>query len=208
MTSQQSSATPDRELVLRLQQDPSNHQAFEALYDRLSEEFNRSSYLAGFSKDDQEDIISDFWRKVWQKLPEFQYQSGPAFRGWLTTILKNTCIDHHRRQKRLQERLPMSIYQEVQGEDSGIVELIDLIPSNLGEDLTDRAQRELILEVAQECLNNKDQLELLRCRLMKEPLPAGRDANWINSNWHRLQKSIIEAFKNRRYLENAENEDP
>jgi RNA polymerase sigma-70 factor (ECF subfamily) len=52
----------------------------------------------GLPEADAADLVQDVLVVLVQKLPEFQYQPGRSFRGWLRTVLMNKWRDRPRRQ--------------------------------------------------------------------------------------------------------------
>ena len=47
----------------------------------------------GLQEHDAADLVQDVLVVLIQKLPEFQYQPGKSFRGWLRTVLQNKWRD-------------------------------------------------------------------------------------------------------------------
>ncbi len=52
----------------------------------------------GLSSDDAADLVQDVFVTLVEKLPEFRYDAGQTFRGWLRTVLQNKWRDRLRRQ--------------------------------------------------------------------------------------------------------------
>jgi DNA-directed RNA polymerase specialized sigma24 family protein len=154
--------------------------------------------LRKLDPDTAREVIGETWIRVLEAGPTFEYRGDAAFWGWLSTILKSVIADRLKRQgciKRTAQRTAISIHQEISSADGATCELIEAISSDFDKDLTDRAQRELVLEVGEQCLSNS-QLELLWCRMSNEPF-EGRSKSWIDTNWHRLKKKLIKAFQER-----------
>jgi|SRR5579875_2471285 RNA polymerase sigma-70 factor (ECF subfamily) len=53
----------------------------------------------GLEGQDAEDLVQDIFTLLVQKLPEFRYDSGKRFRGWLWTIALNCCRERLRRKQ-------------------------------------------------------------------------------------------------------------
>lgn len=46
---------------------------------------------------DAADLLQQVFVVLYRKLPEFRYRENGSFRGWLQTVVRNKCHDHHRR---------------------------------------------------------------------------------------------------------------
>ena len=55
---------------------------------------------------DAEEVASDVFIKVWQKLSKWDTEQG-SFQAWLNTVARNTIIDAIRKRDRIRER-PLS----------------------------------------------------------------------------------------------------
>jgi RNA polymerase sigma-70 factor (ECF subfamily) len=51
----------------------------------------------GLAEADAADLVQEVFTILVQKLPEFRYDPGKGFRGWLWTVLRNKWRDHVRR---------------------------------------------------------------------------------------------------------------
>lgn len=145
--------------------------------------------------DDAEDIAMDVYRKLWQAVVrgKFRYRGEKAFRAWLFTTLHHTIIDYWKRESRLRNLLVhISLNDDAEG-----AEVEEFIPCNLGADLMDQAMRELVIEVAEECLSNERQIDLVRRRMLGWPLPTEWTSKWVNTNWKRATEKLKAEFKNR-----------
>jgi RNA polymerase sigma-70 factor (ECF subfamily) len=69
-------------------------QRFVALYTPLLFHWARR---VGLSTQDASDLVQDVLLLLVRKLPEFQYQPGKRFRGWLWTVLVNKFRENRRR---------------------------------------------------------------------------------------------------------------
>ena len=52
------------------------------------------------NKEDSEDVIQDTLIKVFRNLDKYDERKGSSFEGWVHSIIKNTAIDHIRKEKR------------------------------------------------------------------------------------------------------------
>ena len=53
---------------------------------------------------DAEEIVQKVLLKLWDKLPDFEYNKGDRFRGWLCMVTGNTVRDFFRSSKRAEDR--------------------------------------------------------------------------------------------------------
>src|SRR6186713_2784918 len=51
----------------------------------------------GLKEQDTADVVQDVYSILLLKLPQFHYQNGGSFRGWLKTVMHNKCREHYRR---------------------------------------------------------------------------------------------------------------
>jgi RNA polymerase sigma-70 factor (ECF subfamily) len=51
----------------------------------------------GLQESDATDLVQDVFTHLLQKLPEFQYDAGKSFRGWLHTVVRNLWRNKNRR---------------------------------------------------------------------------------------------------------------
>jgi RNA polymerase sigma factor (sigma-70 family) len=58
----------------------------------------------GLNHHDGEEVVQKVLLKLWEKLPDFQYEKGSRFRGWLCTVTGNMVKDYHRSDKRAEDR--------------------------------------------------------------------------------------------------------
>ncbi len=82
---------------------PDQHQAwdrFVALYTPLLYQWARR---VGLPEQDAGDLVQDVLLLLVRKLPEFTYQPGGRFRGWLWTVLLNKYRENRRRRDRRSE---------------------------------------------------------------------------------------------------------
>jgi RNA polymerase sigma-70 factor (ECF subfamily) len=91
-------STTSISLLARLRH-PGDEQAwrrFVALYTPLLYHWAKTSGLRG---GDAEDLVQDVFTVLIGKLPQFEYDRGQSFRGWLRTIAVNRCRDRFRRRQ-------------------------------------------------------------------------------------------------------------
>lgn len=91
--------TTSESLLFRLQQredsaDESAWQQFVHIYTPLIFYWARKT---GMAQSDASDLVQDVLTLVFQKLPEFKYDAGRSFRGWLRTVTLNKYREIHRR---------------------------------------------------------------------------------------------------------------
>ncbi len=88
--------TTSASLLQRLRQ-PSATEAWERfvrLYTPLLFHWARRQ---GLQETDAADLVQDVLLMLFRKLPDFQYQPGRSFRGWMRTVLLNIWRDRPRR---------------------------------------------------------------------------------------------------------------
>lgn len=78
---------------IRLVSDTEAWEQFVLLYTQLLMYWGRR---LGFQDDDAADLVQDVLLVLVKKLPEFHYQPGGSFRGWMRTILMNLWRDRRR----------------------------------------------------------------------------------------------------------------
>ena len=179
------SAMPDEELIFRLQQNPKNPVLFTELYVRWNDILrDKSNPLKSLSIDDQEDVLSEFWlKKMWidQTITKFEDRDRGSFRSWLLIVFNHYCCDYQRKLiNSLQKLSAISLNEELTSEGCSVLEFKEI----------ETIQIELLLEIGRAILNQK-QLELLKRRLYKEPLPPDWKRSWIDTNWHRIKHKMI-----------------
>src|SRR6478736_6086585 len=107
------SSADDAALVRKAQKGDMT--AFEELVARHRDKIYARAYSMVRNEEEAIDLSQEAWVKGWQRLAQFQGESG--FGTWMTRIVINLCLDHLRRQKRQRTE---SI--EAMDEDSGGVE--------------------------------------------------------------------------------------
>ena len=91
--------TTSESLLFRLQQensapDETAWQQFVSIYTPLIFFWARK---AGLGQSDASDLVQDVLTQVFQKLPDFKYDSSRSFRGWLRTVTLNKYREIYRR---------------------------------------------------------------------------------------------------------------
>src|SRR5687768_247074 len=89
-------STTSISLLARLRQpgDEQAWQRFVSLYTPLLYHWAKTTGLRG---SEAEDLVQDVFALLVSKLPQFEYDRGQSFRGWLRTIVVNRCRDSFRR---------------------------------------------------------------------------------------------------------------
>jgi len=80
-------------LVSRAKTDP---EAFSELYDIYFPKIFRYVSWRADNKADTEDIVSDVFVKVLDKIETFKWQKDAAFSSWIFRIAHNTLVDYYR----------------------------------------------------------------------------------------------------------------
>jgi len=113
MTAQDHSSADDQALVRKAQRG--DMVAFEELVARHRDKIYARAYSMMRNEEEAIDLTQEAWVKGWQRLRQFQGESG--FGTWMTRIVINLCLDQLRKQKRQRTE---SI--EAMDEESGGVE--------------------------------------------------------------------------------------
>jgi len=79
---------------VRQRDDQAAWERFVALYAPL---LFRWALRAGLAEQDAADLVQDVLVLLMQELPEFEYDAGRNFRGWLKTVTINKCRERQRR---------------------------------------------------------------------------------------------------------------
>src|SRR3954470_8248191 len=95
-TQQDYTALPDEKLVRLAQRGDTR--AFEELVARHRDKIYARAYSMMRNEEDAVDLSQEAWVKGWQRLSQFQGESG--FATWMTRIVINLCLDQLRKQKR------------------------------------------------------------------------------------------------------------
>ncbi len=138
--------TSELKLISHSQQG--DQEAFAHLYDAYLERIYRYVYFRVADDELAEDITSQVFLKVWEKLDTYQAGQSP-FIAWLYRIAHNTVIDYYRTKK---VSIPLDAANPVElSQDDEIDEKLDMqtISQQLREamqELTDEQQQVLILK--------------------------------------------------------------
>jgi RNA polymerase sigma-70 factor (ECF subfamily) len=96
MTDKTYSGADDKELVRQAQRGDTA--AFEELVSRYRDKVYARAYSMMRNEDEAVDLSQEAWIKAWQRLAQFQGESG--FGTWMTRIVINLCLDQLRKQNR------------------------------------------------------------------------------------------------------------
>src|SRR5262245_40322296 len=88
--------TTSTSLLQRLRQ-PSDGDAWDRLVRLYTPLLLYWARRLGLQESDAADLVQDVLTVLVQKLPEFQYQPGKSFRGWMRTVLMNKWRDRAQR---------------------------------------------------------------------------------------------------------------
>jgi RNA polymerase sigma-70 factor (ECF subfamily) len=78
--------------------------AFDAIYDRFADALFRYLYMRCTDTMLAEELTSDLWVRVVERLPAFRFPGGDpeaAFAGWLYRIARNLVINNYRRKRNM-----------------------------------------------------------------------------------------------------------
>jgi RNA polymerase sigma-70 factor, ECF subfamily len=87
--------------------------AFEELVARHRDKIYARAYSMVRNEDDATDLSQEAWVKAWQRLKQFHGDS--SFATWITRIVINLCLDHLRKQKRMQAQSVEELAEESGG---------------------------------------------------------------------------------------------
>lgn len=110
--------------------------------------------------DDAYDLSQESFIKVWRSLGDYQFQS--SFSTWLYRLVRNTCIDHLRRQKRQK-----TVSLTVQSDEEEPEELLIPDLSPLPQDVVEEHERQTVIADAIARLPD-DYREILQLRAGQE----------------------------------------
>jgi RNA polymerase sigma-70 factor (ECF subfamily) len=112
----------DSELVKAAQ--GGDTEAFEALVARHRDKLYARAFSLVRKEDEAVDVSQQAWIKIWQRLNQFQGESG--FATWATRIVINVGLDQLRKQK----RLPDESIEEMELESGGVERQLPVITPN------------------------------------------------------------------------------
>ena len=90
--------TREAELIERSQRG--DEQAFGELYEIWADKVYRFVYFKTKLVPVAEDITSEIFLKVWQKIHQYRPQAGAKFSTWLYTVARNAVVDYYRLSRR------------------------------------------------------------------------------------------------------------
>jgi len=186
----------NQELIMYFQQEPAlSTQAFAVLYERFLP-FIQKKRPPDTCEDDWEDIVSEFWIRVWNKLSTFEYRNESKLRGWLCKVLKSVAGTYWRKESRLRLK-QLSLDRETTSSDGSTTTIGESLSCSceLFDDPEDWEQRECVKVAARQCLSNEEQVMLFEARMDNIPDQLARPDNWKNVYWHRGKKKVIETCR-------------
>lgn len=147
----------------------------------------------GVDPDDAEDIVSivleDFRQSIEKK--EFIFKSERSTMNYLSQKTKWRIKDYHREEKRKKNKLIPWQRERIDGQ---IHDVEDYVSDENVRDSMDSEQRAYVVEIAELCHKdrqiNEQQLELVRWRMLGEPLAEEWSQSKRDTNWNRI-KTII-----------------
>ncbi len=122
MTDNERSSSDDLALVRAAQRG--DMAAFEELVARHRDKIYARAYAMMRNEDEAIDLSQEAWIKGWQRLTQFQGESG--FGTWMTRIVINLCLDQLRKQKRQRAE---SI-DELEEESGGVERQMPVVTAN------------------------------------------------------------------------------
>lgn len=90
-------STVEADLIKQAQRG--DEQAFGELYDIWASKVYRFIYFKIKDSATAEDLTSEVFLKVWERIHQYRPQGDIKFSAWLYSVARNTLIDHYRRQK-------------------------------------------------------------------------------------------------------------
>jgi RNA polymerase sigma factor (sigma-70 family) len=69
------------------------------------------------SHHDSEDVVQQVLLKLWDKLPEFNYDDRRSFRAWIGSVTRNTTHDFFRKQNRRVQTLEKASREDLPGQN-------------------------------------------------------------------------------------------
>ncbi|OGE79125.1 MAG: hypothetical protein A2751_05800 [Candidatus Doudnabacteria bacterium RIFCSPHIGHO2_01_FULL_46_14] len=134
--------------------------AFGQIYDLYFQKVYRFIYFRVNHKEAAEDLVSEVFIKVWDKLDKIQ--EAQAFNGWIYQIARNLVIDYYRSRK---ENVDISLLENVLQYEDNMIDRTNLsfqqkaFLENLGQ-LTEEQQIVIKLKFLEE-LDNPDIAKIL-----------------------------------------------
>jgi RNA polymerase sigma-70 factor (ECF subfamily) len=91
-------STTSISLLARLRK-PGDEQAWQRFVSLYTPLLYHWATTAGLRGSEVEDLVQDIFALLVARLPQFEYDRGQSFRGWLRTIVVNRCRDAFRRRQ-------------------------------------------------------------------------------------------------------------
>ncbi|MBI2056751.1 sigma-70 family RNA polymerase sigma factor [Candidatus Pacearchaeota archaeon] len=141
------------------------------------------------NKEDREDVIQDSLIKVFRNLEKYDERRGKSFYGWVQGIVKNTAIDHTRKEKSnpLKNKLisesdsPLDYLEQqtfISQDNSFDIKLVQNFLYNSIEKLP------------------KSQKEIIKLRLLKNKVSYKQASQELNISEANLRSSYLRGRKN------------
>jgi RNA polymerase sigma-70 factor (ECF subfamily) len=143
----------------------------------------------GLGQGDAEDVMQETMVQVWKQLPEFEYDRGGSFRGWLKTIVRRRVLDAK------QKRRPTT-------DDEFLQTLSDR--ADPFEEQFDRELRKAHLMAALDRIRNEVKpttfqsfqlAELCGWSIARVARTLGLTANQVSQNKHRVRERLLAHFQ-------------
>lgn len=141
----------------------------------------------GVDPDEAEDIVTTILGELIEK-QEFVYKDEFSTMGYLAKNIRWRILDYHRKEARKKVK---QIPWQREGADGQIIELEDYVSDEDTRDSMDLEQRTYVVEIAElcrkDCQINEKQLELVKWRMLGEPLSEEWTQSSIDTNWSRIK---------------------
>ncbi|MGL6096609.1 MAG: RNA polymerase sigma factor [Fimbriiglobus sp.] len=126
-------------LLARLRTDPNDQAAWAAFVDRYGPQIYAWCRHHRLQEADAQDVSQNVLVKLARALPNFVYDPGRSFRGWLRTLTRNAWTDFIGEQQRgvrgAADSVVLDLLQTVQARD----DLVDRLQSAFDQELLERA---------------------------------------------------------------------
>jgi len=149
-------ALSDQNILEKSFKDP---RYFSILVDRYQSAFMRKSLSILHSKEAAEDAVQEAFLKIYKNARSWRPKKGASFKSWAYIILRNTCFDHYRNQKKDAEHVVSVGFSE---------DILQYAPENEGEETYKSFDVESILSLMPTKLARILRLYFLEERSQKE----------------------------------------
>jgi RNA polymerase sigma factor (sigma-70 family) len=90
-----------QQTLIQRAQNPDDHSAWDDFVSYYKTFIKMVLNKSRISLDEADDLVQDILLKVWKSLPNYEYRKEKAkFRTWLSTVIRNTVINHLAKIKR------------------------------------------------------------------------------------------------------------